>query len=165
MIKRIEPWPPTASLEEIADLWGEPGLREIEKIDALIRLADVPKSERIRLRIAKAACWNFEGKSIRMTFAERNNNDYASCSLRCVILAMVGCNQRHAEVAPFESDESANRVNEQNRLDTDKTDVRKLDADLSGGPHELCRADGCTFWALIPLTARPHPMRSEQAKG
>ena len=61
----LKPWWPTATLEEIRNIWQQPGRRIIGTIDA--DLADGGLSDDMRLAalITKATLFNYEGEPIR----------------------------------------------------------------------------------------------------
>ena len=59
---RMPAWSPTASLQEIADIWRGVGYRNIEAIDGMLAKPDLTDVEKFNLMMAKAILFNYENE-------------------------------------------------------------------------------------------------------
>jgi hypothetical protein len=65
VLPMLKPWPPAASLAEIADAFRGVGYRDIEQLDQALAQPDLADHERIAFRLMKAALFNYEGEPKR----------------------------------------------------------------------------------------------------
>jgi hypothetical protein len=58
----LDPWPPTASLEDISHYFERVGFRNIEKMDKMLAQPGFPDDQRIVFTLAKASLFNYEAQ-------------------------------------------------------------------------------------------------------
>ena len=58
----LDPWPPTASLEEISHYFERVGFRNIDKIDKILVQPGFPDDQKIVYTLAKASLFNYEAE-------------------------------------------------------------------------------------------------------
>jgi len=65
VLGKLDPWPPSASLEQVRDSFQRAGYRNIEQIDQILKRSNVPDQKKIVLILMKAALFNYEGEPRR----------------------------------------------------------------------------------------------------
>jgi hypothetical protein len=65
LMDSLEPWPPTAPLDEIAAAWNKIGYRQIEKLDRQLAAGTGDVGTRLPALFAKATFYNYEGEPAR----------------------------------------------------------------------------------------------------
>src|SRR5262249_46145751 len=65
VLQMLKPWPPSASLQEIADAFRRVGYRDIDQLDRSLARPELPDQRKIVLLLMKAALFNYEGEPNR----------------------------------------------------------------------------------------------------
>jgi len=61
----LDPWPRSASLEQVRDSFQRAGYRNIERIDQILKQANIPDQQKSMFILMKAALFNYEGEPRR----------------------------------------------------------------------------------------------------
>jgi hypothetical protein len=80
LVPTVKPWPPSATLEEVAAHWERVGYRNAEEIDRHLAQADLPARIRATELLRKAMLLNYEGETLKAYDTLRETREIAEAN-------------------------------------------------------------------------------------